>query len=386
MSGAGSLALTDLTRRFGGPGAPPAVDHVTVTVAEGELLALVGASGSGKTTTLRIAAGYEPADEGRVELDGRDITRLPPQRRDFGMVFQHYALFPHLSVEDNVAFGLEARGVGRSERITRARAALAGVGLSGAGKRGIQSLSGGEQQRVAVARALVIEPRVLLLDEPLSNLDPTLRQAMRDELRSILRRQRVTALFVTHDQEDAFAIADRVALMDKGRVLQIGTPEMLYDAPATRTVAEFVGRSTLVPALPDGDHAIITIGGVASRVRAVCSSGSPGPGALAVLRPEGLGLAPADWPGAWPGTVVSRRFVGAVYAYRVAVADDRVFEVLAPDKLAEEGDSVAVRILRQPVALVCDDGPPAAAPSVPNLSAAFVPASHGTKPASVRGG
>ena len=372
MSGAGSLALTDLTRRFGGPNGPAAVDHVTVTVAEGELLALVGASGSGKTTTLRIAAGYEPADEGRVELDGKDITRLPPQRRDFGMVFQHYALFPHLSVEDNVAFGLEARGVGRTERIARARGALAGVGLEGAGGRGIQSLSGGEQQRVAVARALVIEPRVLLLDEPLSNLDPTLRQAMRDELRAILRRQRVTALFVTHDQEDAFAIADRVALMDKGRVLQIGTPEMLYDAPATRTVAKFVGRSTLVPALPDGEHAVITIGGVPIRVRAVCSSGSPGLGALAVLRPEGLGLTPPDWSGAWPGVVQSRRFVGAVYAYRVAVADDRVLEVLAPDKRAEEGDNVGVRILRQPVALVCDDGPPAAArTAAPNLGAAF---------------
>ena len=341
MSGAGSLALTDITRRFGEPTVAPAVDHVTLSVAEGELLALVGASGSGKTTTLRIAAGYEPADEGRVELDGRDITRLPPQKRDFGMVFQHYALFPHLSVEDNVAFGLEARGVGRSDRITRARGALAGVGLSGAGRRPIQSLSGGEQQRVAVARALVIEPRVLLLDEPLSNLDPTLRQAMRDELRSILRRQRVTALFVTHDQEDAFAIADRVALMDRGRVIQVGTPEMLYDAPATRAVAQFVGRSTLVPAHGEGDHAVITIGSVSCRVRAVCSSGSPGPGSLAVLRPEGLGLAPPDWPGAWPGIV----------------------RTLAPDKLAEEGDRVAVRILRQPVALVCDEGPPTAPPA-----------------------
>jgi len=358
MSGAGSLALTDLTRRFGGPSGAPAVDHVTLSVAEGELLAIVGASGSGKTTILRIVAGYEPADEGRVELDGRDITSVSPQRRDFGMVFQHYALFPHLSVEDNVAFGLEARGVARGARLTRARSALTGVGLAGAGNRPIQSLSGGEQQRVAVARALVIEPRVLLLDEPLSNLDPTLRQAMRDELRSILRRQRVTALFVTHDQEDAFAIADRVALMDRGRVLQVGTPETLYDAPATRVVAEFVGRSTLVRAQADGDHAVITIGNVASRVRAVCSSGSPGTGALAVLRPEGLGLAPPDWPGAWPGIVQSRRFVGAVYAYRVAVADNLVFEVLAPDKLADEGDRVAVRILRQPVALVCDARPP----------------------------
>jgi ABC-type Fe3+/spermidine/putrescine transport system ATPase subunit len=343
---AGCLRLRGITRRFGGT---TAVDNVSFDVADGELLALVGASGSGKTTTLRITAGYEPADAGTVELDGRDITRLPPQQRDFGMVFQHYALFPHLTVEENVAFGLEARGVGRKERLARARGALAGVGLEAAGPRAVQSLSGGEQQRVALARALVIAPRVLLLDEPLSNLDPTLRRSTRDELRALLRRQRVTALFVSHDQEDAFAIADRVALLSRGRLLQLGSPEQLYDEPASRAVAEFVGRATLLPAIADGDHADIVVAGVVRRVRTV---GTGNRHVLAVLRPESLGFAPLDWPDAWPGIVRVRRFAGAIYAYHVQLDNGPEVDVAAPDRLADEGDRVAVRVVREPVAIV----------------------------------
>src|SRR5687768_1102230 len=250
-SGSGdTLSLRNITRRFG---AHTAVDDVSLEVAPGELLALVGASGSGKTTTLRIAAGYEQPDSGSVLIGARDITKLPPQKRAFGMVFQHYALFPHMSVEQNVAFGLEARGVPKKTRLERARTALEGVGLGGAGGRPVQSLSGGEQQRVAVARALVIEPRALLLDEPLSNLDPVLRQSMRDDLSSLLRRANVPALLVTHDQEDAFAIADRVALLSRGRILQRGTPAELYNSPASLAVARFIGRGALVPcAVTDG--------------------------------------------------------------------------------------------------------------------------------------
>ena len=255
-----ALSLSHLTRRFTGANG---VRDLSLDVPAGTLLALVGASGSGKTTTLRMVAGYETPDAGQVLLDGADITALPPQRRDFGMVFQHYALFPHLRVGENVAFGLEARGVARAERERRAVAALETVGLGGAAGRTVQSLSGGEQQRVAVARALVIEPRVLLLDEPLSNLDPTLRRGMRDELRATLRRLGVTALFVTHDQEDAFAVADRVALLANGTLLQTGTPEELYDAPASRAVAEFIGRATLVPARADGARVTVSVGGTA---------------------------------------------------------------------------------------------------------------------------
>jgi ABC-type Fe3+/spermidine/putrescine transport system ATPase subunit len=354
MAGAGSLALRGITRRFGDT---VAVDGVCLEIAEGELLAIVGASGSGKTTTLRIAGGYEPADAGSVLLDGEDITLRPPQHRNFGMVFQQYALFPHLSVENNVAFGLEARGVARPERLSRARAVLATVGLAGAGPRTVQSLSGGEQQRVAIARALVIEPRVLLLDEPLSNLDPTLRETMREELRALFRHQRLTALFVTHDQADAFAIADRVAVMRLGCVLQVGTPDALYATPACRAVAAFVGRATLVPAQAEGGLAAVTIGGIARRVRVATPDGAPLTGAVfAVLRPEALSLSPADAgePDTWPGIVRSLRFAGAAYAYHVGLADGTDVEVAAPERVAAEGDRVRVGIIREPVAVVGD--------------------------------
>ena len=367
---ASALSLHALTRRY--PGAEyAAVDAVTLDVPAGELLALVGASGSGKTTTLRMIAGYELPDAGAVRLDGTDITRLPPERRGFGMVFQHYALFPHLSVEDNVAFGLEARGVRRAERRERARRALAGVGLDGKGARPVQALSGGEQQRVALARALVIEPRVLLLDEPLSNLDPSLRVTMRDELRALLHRQQVTAVFVTHDQEDAFAVADRVALLRHGRLLQVGTPEALYDRPAARAVAEFIGRAALVPAtlaarLPDdpapagptATWATIAIGRQARRVRATLPEhAAAATDLLAVLRPEALALAPADAPDAWPGTVTTRRFGGAAEVYHVALAGGPTVEVTSWERGVREGEPVGVRVVREPVPLVAARDP-----------------------------
>jgi ABC-type Fe3+/spermidine/putrescine transport system ATPase subunit len=355
---AGSLVLDGLTRRYAGTRA--AVDHLSLEIAPGELLALIGASGSGKTTTLRMVAGYEVPDEGRVLLTGpdgatRDVTRLSPQRRDFGMVFQHYALFPHLPVGDNVAFGLEARGVPRRERLARAAAALAAVGLDGAVGRQVQSLSGGEQQRVALARALVIEPRVLLLDEPLSNLDPTLRRSTREELRATLRRLGLTALFVTHDQEDAFAVADRVALLSRGRLLQVGTPEELYDHPASREVAEFIGRATLVPGELDGDGAsvVVRIGDVERRLAATASAGASGRReVLAVLRPDALAFTSAETPGAWPGVVTGRRFAGALLAYHVRLSDAVEVEVYSADRSIHEGDRIALELSREPVAVV----------------------------------
>jgi ABC-type Fe3+/spermidine/putrescine transport system ATPase subunit len=364
---AGTLTLHRVTRRFG---EHVAVDDVSLEVRAGELLALVGASGSGKTTTLRMAAGYETPDAGHITLTGpdgtpRDMTRIPPERRGFGMVFQHYALFPHMSVEENVAFGLEARGVARGARLARARDALRTVGLDGAGPRSVQSLSGGEQQRVALARAVVIEPRVLLLDEPLSNLDPTLRLATRGELRAMLRRLHLTALFVTHDQEDAFAIADRVALLRRGRLLQVGTPEDLYDRPASRPVAEFIGRAALVAAEDRGTHATVTLGGVARDVRVTRPDGTGAKiaRALAVLRPEALTLAPHDGgagvdpPGAWSGTVTARRFAGAATVYHVDVGGSGgvPLEVATAERGAREGDRVWLRVVREPVALVDAD-------------------------------
>jgi ABC-type Fe3+/spermidine/putrescine transport system ATPase subunit len=351
---AGALALEGVTRRFG---EHTAVDEVSLEIAAGELLALIGASGSGKTTTLRIVAGYEVPDSGRVMLDGRDITALPPQKRGFGMVFQHYALFPHMPVEDNVAFGLEARGIPKAKRLERARSALDSVGLGTAGKRGIQSLSGGEQQRVALARALVIEPQVLLLDEPLSNLDPTLRQTTRDDLRAMLHRVGVSALFVTHDQEDAFAIADRIAVIRRGKLLQVGTPEDLYDRPASLGVARFIGRSTILPAEPvsaSGDRAAVTIGGVRRELSVTRPANVKSTGAAlrVVLRPDALDLLPPDAEAAWTGEVVNRRFAGGDAVYRVKMADNVVMEVESRKMDAREGERVGVGVSREPVPVV----------------------------------
>jgi ABC-type Fe3+/spermidine/putrescine transport system ATPase subunit len=350
----GTLALNGVTRRFGDF---TAVDAVSFEIKPGELLALVGASGSGKTTTLRIAAGYEMPDAGSVVLGGRDITRVPPERRGFGMVFQHYALFPHMPVEQNVAFGLEARGVNKLDRLIKARAALASVGLDGAGSRAIQSLSGGEQQRVALARAVVIEPRALLLDEPLSNLDPTLRQAMRDDLRAMLRRVGVPALFVTHDQEDAFAIADRIALLRKGKLLQCGTPEELYQAPTSREVAAFIGRGSIVPAVDKGGNtAAVTIGGV-TRELAVTRAATNPPKldkAFVVLRPDALELSRGAGVLAWRGRVTNRRFAGGLVVYRIELADNLTVEVESTVGDAREDENVSVSPLKGPFPLVSE--------------------------------
>lgn len=340
-SNAGALALNGVTRRFGDF---TAVDNLSVEVGPGELLAIVGASGSGKTTSLRIAAGYEAPDSGTVTLGGADITRVPPERRGFGMVFQHYALFPHMPVEENVAFGLEARGVSKSERLAKARASLASVGLEGAGSRAIQSLSGGEQQRVALARALVIEPRALLLDEPLSNLDPTLRQAMRNDLRAMLRRVGVPALFVTHDQEDAFAIADRIALLRKGKLLQCGTPEELYHAPVSREVAAFIGRGAVVPAVDRGSSALVTIGSVTRELNVTRPEGSPArfEDAYVVMRPDMLQLSRERGGSTWRGRVINRRFAGGLVVYRVRLADDVTVDVESTSGEAREDETVTV--------------------------------------------
>src|SRR5688572_13637391 len=239
------LKLEDVGKRFGDF---VAVDDVTLHVPEGEFLTLLGPSGCGKTTTLRMIAGFESATAGRILLGDRDITKLAPQRRGIGMVFQNYALFPHLNVFENVAFGLRANGVKRADIGKRVASALGLVGLSDLAKRRVQDLSGGQQQRIAVARAIAPEPRLLLLDEPLSNLDAAMRERTRTELRALLKRLNMTAIFVTHDQEEAFALSDRIAVMNSGRLQQIGAPEHLYQNPANLFVAGFMGRANLVRA------------------------------------------------------------------------------------------------------------------------------------------
>ncbi len=232
------IEFQEVSKNFG---AVTAVRNASLALADGELLAVLGPSGCGKTTLLRIAGGYEQAGSGSVRIHGRDVTRLAPEARNVGMVFQNYALFPHMSVLDNVEFGLRMRGVAKEERGARAAAMLSLVGLDGAEKRKPAELSGGQQQRVALARALVIEPAVLLLDEPLANLDRNERLRMRDELRALQQRLRITTILVTHDQEEALAIADRIAVMDAGRIEQTGRALDLCLNPASPFVSSFFG-------------------------------------------------------------------------------------------------------------------------------------------------
>jgi ABC-type Fe3+/spermidine/putrescine transport system ATPase subunit len=227
----GFLTLDRLEKRVG----EAAVTRgVSLEVDKTEIVALLGPSGSGKTTVLRFVAGFERPDAGRIVVEGEDVTALPPERRRFGMVFQHYALFPHMTVGENVAFGLEAQGRVRGDIARRASEALAAVDLAGFEGRKVSAISGGQQQRVAPARALAPEPRALPLDEPLSNLDPTLRERTRRELKRIIKRIGITTLFVTHEQEEAFDLGDRVAVLHAGRLEQVGTPEDVYEQPASR--------------------------------------------------------------------------------------------------------------------------------------------------------
>ncbi|MBM7502711.1 ABC transporter ATP-binding protein [Agromyces aurantiacus] len=237
-----AIRLTGLTKEFG---AVTAVDHVDLEIAAGEFFSMLGPSGSGKTTVLRLIAGFEQPTSGTIELFGDDVTKRAPFDRDVNTVFQDYALFPHMSVLDNVAYGLRVRGIGRKERIERARRALASVRLEQMADRRPAQLSGGQRQRVALARATVVQPKVLLLDEPLGALDLKLREQMQVELKQIQRELGITFIFVTHDQEEALTLSDRVAVFNNGRIEQLGTPAELYERPVSRFVADFVGTSNL---------------------------------------------------------------------------------------------------------------------------------------------
>jgi putative spermidine/putrescine transport system ATP-binding protein len=243
-----AIILTGLRKTFGAGSTPVrAVDGVDLEVADGEFFSLLGPSGSGKTTLLRLIAGFELPTSGRIVLGGQDVTKLPPFRRDVNTVFQDYALFPHLSVFENVAYGLRVKGVAKVETVARATEALGTVRLEGFGERRPAELSGGQRQRVALARALVNRPRVLLLDEPLGALDRQLREQMQVELKSIQARSGITFVFVTHDQTEALTMSDRVAVVNRGRIEQVGTPAEIYERPASAFVAGFVGTSNLLP-------------------------------------------------------------------------------------------------------------------------------------------
>ncbi|MER8117384.1 ABC transporter ATP-binding protein [Streptomyces sp. NPDC094031] len=306
---AATVEFRGLRREFG---ATVALDGLDLTVRPGEFLALLGPSGCGKTTALRMLAGFEHPDSGAVLVDGRDITRVPAHRRDAGMVFQSYSLFPHLPAVDNVAFGLRMRGVRAAERRSRAAELLELVGLGDKGERFPHQLSGGQQQRVALARALALRPRVLLLDEPLSALDAKVRLSLREEIRRLQQELGITTLFVTHDQEEALSIADRVAVMRSGRLEQCAEPAELYGRPATAFVAEFVGTMSRIPGeLKDG-----TVEVLGQRLPA---DGEAPDGAVDVLvRPENLRVR-ADGQGG--ARVVATAFLGAVVRLTVRLAD-----------------------------------------------------------------
>jgi putative spermidine/putrescine transport system ATP-binding protein len=253
------VTVQQLVKTYPGSGAP-SVDHVDFDLEKGEMLALLGPSGCGKTTILRMVAGLVTPTSGHIWLNGQDMAQIPVHRRNMGMVFQAYALFPHMSVAENVAFGLEMRGVSRAERQERVERALDLVKLAGYGSRRITQLSGGQQQRCAIARSLVIEPNLLLLDEPLSNLDAKLRDEMRDEIRQIQNRTGVTAIFVTHDQDEALSMADRLAVMSAGKIEQIGTPRQIFDYPATEFVANFIGAGNFFTGRANGARQVVVEG------------------------------------------------------------------------------------------------------------------------------
>ncbi len=346
-----ALTLDRLSKRYG---ETAAVDDLTLSIEASEILALLGPSGSGKTTTLRLLAGFERPDTGRVLLDERDVTRLGPVHRRFGMVFQHYALFPHLDVGDNVAFGLRSQGVRGTDLADRVAGALRRVDLDGFERRRIGQLSGGQQQRVAVARALAPEPRVLLLDEPLSNLDPSLRERTRRELRALIHRIGITTVLVTHEQEEAFDLGERVAVMRQGRLEQIGTADELYGTPRTRFVAGFVGRSSVLAAVlvgsqPETGVLRVDVEGVEWELDESVladASGSAGPGPVVVMvRPEGLQFTdPGD--GVLNGEVVERRFLGGLALYTVATIGGQSLEVSAPPDAAGVGHRVGLHPAR----------------------------------------
>ncbi len=341
------LELANLWKDFG---EGSVVSDVSLTLREGELFSILGPSGCGKTTTLRMIGGFEAPTRGRILLDGKDITRLPPNRRPVNTVFQSFSLFSHLSVAENVAFGLREKRIRRPERERLVAEALALVRLEGYGKRRPQQLSGGQQQRVALARAIVNRPRVLLLDEPLGALDLKLRKAMQIELKALQERLGMTFVYVTHDQEEALTMSDRITVMQEGRVRQVGTPEEIYDYPNSRYVADFVGAANCLPGLVGGrkrDGYEFRIPGQPA-VRAIATaSAAPGTEGCLVVRPERCRLtAPGEGVGL-AGQIADILFVGPHWSYLVELPAGHSITVYVPHlpsgkKTAAVGDQVFV--------------------------------------------
>lgn len=337
----GSVRFEGVVKKYGDV---TALKHLDLNIAPGKLVTLLGPSGCGKTTTLRLIAGLEMATEGSIHVSGEDVTHLTATYRKVSMVFQSYALFPHMSVQENVAYGLTVKSVSKAEAAEKVEEGLELVGLSGFGERLPSELSGGQQQRVAVARAIVLEPEVLLLDEPLSNLDAKLRRHVREEIRQIQQRLGLTAVYVTHDQEEAMAVSDDIIVMNNAEIAQIGTPSDLYENPCSSFIADFIGDANLVPCevetVKDG-VATAVLNGQRVNVPRIGPNVKKGSAQL-VLRPHALRLAPPT-QGALVGEISYAAYLGKEMQYALETPVGSLF-VIAPmhARPFSQGDSVAV--------------------------------------------
>ncbi len=348
------LTLENVTKVFpgrSGEGEVTAVDNISLDIAKGELVTLLGPSGCGKTTTLRMIAGFEFPNSGNIYLDGQEINNFPPHKRDMSMVFQSYAIFPHLTVYENVAYGLKVARLPKKEVQERVAKTLDLVELTGYEKRAPNQLSGGQQQRVALARALIMEPKVLLMDEPLSNLDAKLREQMRSEIRRIQQLINITSVYVTHDQVEAMTISDRIVIMNEGRIEQIGTPVEIYRHPQSRFVADFIGRANFIPGIVQAQQEgqlTITLMGRTLIVAAAEDEYTEGTEVTVVVRPEMMVLNPAAEAHV-DGIVRRASYLGDVVEYVVAVGDQQLSLVETDPRhltIYPEGEAVQIGFLQ----------------------------------------
>ena len=355
----GRLSLVELTKTFSNTVSDvTAVDHINLDIRPGEFITLLGPSGCGKTTTLRMIAGFEDATSGQVMLDGENMVVVPPNRRPMSMVFQSYALFPHLSVRENVAYGLRLRKKSAEEIKEEVDIALAAMNLTAMADRAPSQLSGGQQQRVALARAMVVRPKVLLFDEPLSNLDAKLRVKMRVEIRRMQKRLGISSVYVTHDQSEAMAISDRIVVMNSGRIEQVDTPEEIYLHPASVFVADFVGRANFVPAQAQevGEDGMAEIEALGQKIRVHSSEGAKeavreGKETVVLVRPESMRIQPTDEKPATLtgslGQVVTSIFYGETVEYEIETEFGSLVCVVSDPRaedLLEEGQYVRLGI------------------------------------------